>query len=226
MTYWNHRELTTEQPWANNRRAWVQAIYDGNTTILDLLPEALPKMKVSYLNFIMEYGINRRQWAQRKQEICDKVKILIFDEYKRRDHRVPVVSQDQAELIITRGLKWDHFTNVSGIVNLYYKFKQLGFKDQADEAFNMIMNFKPGQVKKLLKTWPDFVQYAEEGKFHEKMDNIKILSVYYRNPELRKHLNKEYYELLKSGTFAEALTADKKRTYREIKFFDKEFGCE
>lgn len=225
--YYN-RDINKEEPWRTNRWGWVDAMRSDPKDVVKYLPMALPKMKLPEINWLVEEGIGRLYWGIDWDGYREDVKAMIFGEYGRRQQRDPgfklaVVAQCYVDDVLKNDIEWRHFTNVEGIVGLLYKFERLGMKKEHGEVEDMIHNFTTAQCKKLIKTWPQFVERAEEFKLHEKVPNILLLSVYYRNPYLREYLTKEYYEQLKETIFMESLQDDskKRRTYRETKFFDK-----
>ena len=224
----NFYEIDTEYPHRTTRWAWINSMRNNIKNVLKYFPTVLPNLKVADINFILDEGVNGCRFSSSpRQDAKYKLLDMIYAEYAIREENDPnfklaSVAQTNTQYIIKYNLKWDHFTNVNGIMGLYKWFSDVDDKKNKEKVYDMIMDFNPSRIKKLLKSWPEYVCLCEEGKFHEKIDNIRILSVYYRHPELRKYLTKEYYELLKQTVFMESLADDseKRRTYREIKFFD------
>ena len=219
-----------EDPSRTSYWGWMREIDENPKNVVKILPSIIADMKTTKLNGMLEHGVVkpfRHKYSYydhtAKRQYWKKIQHIIFAEYEKRDARLTVPLQALTDYILQYNLKWDHFTNVDGIVKLYYAYKQRGDAENAAKLMTMIFDFKPAQVRKLMKTWPHFVEYAEMAKFHEKIDAIVILSVYFRNPHLRKFLTKDYYLLLKQDNFFQSLEQDRKRTYREIKFFDNEF---
>lgn len=173
---------------------------------------------------------NKRLWNRAEelsQPMLDAIAFLIdvgFSELKHRDDSLTVILQRETYYVLKYGFDWSHFTDTKGLHGLMSHYIREGKHDIANQIRDKICSGTPKMIKDAIKSYPELTKYAEEYDWHDKVEAIKIVSVFFRYTEVRDYLTKEYYEVLRAGIFMDKLSHNYNRKFSELKFFDKQFG--